>query len=161
MIGTGETGDRLARLEVVVAILEPEDLDPVGQIVAPHLVPRAEFVACSPADQRRRRQPCEMAGAQLLRLAGRMEGIAKAEQAGDLPRRYISSATMLATRPPIDLPPIIRGPLAPSWSMAASYSGLSVSARGGVYDRRRCGGRPYRRIRNGRRGSRRRRVHCR
>ena len=38
---------------------------------------------------------------------------------------------MLATRPPIDLPPMISGPRALSAAIAARYSGQSVSARGG------------------------------
>ncbi len=38
---------------------------------------------------------------------------------------------MLATRPPIDLPPMTSGPFAPSAATAASNSGISVSAFGG------------------------------
>ena len=72
-----------------------------------------------------------MCGAELLRLSPRMERVAEAQQAGDPAGTMSSSATMAATRPPIDLPPMISFPGASSASIAARYSGASVSALGG------------------------------
>ena len=77
----------LARLQVVVAVLEPQDLDPRRQRVARDLLARPERVARALADQRRRRQPLEVRGAQLLRPPRRMERIAEAEEARDRPGR--------------------------------------------------------------------------
>ncbi len=74
MIGGREAGNALARLEVVVAVLEPEHLDPVRERVAGDLVAGAELVARALADQRRRLQPGEVLGAQLLGLAGGWNG---------------------------------------------------------------------------------------
>lgn len=72
-----------------------------------------------------------MRGAQLLRRARRAKRIAKAQKSGDAPRGKLGIATMLATRPPIDLPPMISGPLVgPRSSMAATYSGMTFSALG-------------------------------
>ncbi len=60
----------------------------------------------------------------------------------------------LPTRPPIDFPPMMSGPLASSASIAATYSGLRVSARGSEVRPAgdpRTG--PCSRIQSGRRGS--------
>ena len=99
--------------------------------IARHLLARPERIARALADQRRRRQRLEMPGPQLLRPARRMERIAEAEEPRDRPAACSSSATMLATRPPIDLPPMTSRPGAASSATAARYSGISVSARGG------------------------------
>ena len=83
-LGRADAGHALARPEVVVAVLDPEDLDRRRQRVARHLLPRPEGVARALHDQRRRRQPLEVRGAQLRRLARRVERVAEAEQPRDL-----------------------------------------------------------------------------
>ncbi len=79
-----EARDCLARLEVVVAVLQPEKFDPVGQGVSRNLVAGAEFVAGPLTDQCRRLEIGKMSGAQLVRFSGGMEGIAEAKEPGDL-----------------------------------------------------------------------------
>ena len=48
-----------------------------------------------------------------------------------MPRAWSSSATIEATRPPIDLPPMISGWLQAAASTASMYSALRLSALGG------------------------------
>jgi hypothetical protein len=152
---------RLARPEVVVAVLEPEMLDPVGEGVARHLLAGPERIARALADQGRRGRATRCAGAQLRpALPRRMERVAEAEQPGDPALACSSSATMLATRPPIDLPPMISGPDAPSAADRGDNSGITVSARGGGRARRRCGGPPCSRTRTGPPGGRRPPAPC-
>ena len=79
--------------------------------VALHLGAAAERIALALHDQRRAGERLQMRRAQLLGLLGRMERVAEAHEPGDALRSAnSSSATRLATRPPIDLPPMISGP---------------------------------------------------
>src|SRR4029078_828843 len=70
----------LARLERVVAVFDPLDLDRGRQRVAGDLVRAAEVVASALQDERRRAQIGEGSREQLLRLPGRMERVAHADE---------------------------------------------------------------------------------
>ncbi len=72
-----------------------------------------------------------MRGSQLRGLARRMKGVADAQQALDMAVANSASATMEATRPPRDLPPIMSGRDPRRASTAARYSSSSASALGG------------------------------
>lgn len=62
MVDLGKAGEPLAGLQVVVAVLEPDDLYALGQGVGLGLVPRAEGVAGPLADQRRRPKLLQVRG---------------------------------------------------------------------------------------------------
>jgi hypothetical protein len=64
--------------------------------------------------------------AQLLSLGGRVKRITQAEQTADPTGGEKLVRDLLATRLPIDLPPMMSGPLAPSASTAVTYSGVSL-----------------------------------
>ena len=57
VIGGGGAGDALARLEVVVAVFQPEDFDGFREFVAGYFFAGAEFITGSLADQRRGSEP--------------------------------------------------------------------------------------------------------
>ncbi len=65
-----KAGDRLARLQVVVAVFEPENLDRLRELVGRDLVRRAEGIAGALDDQGRRQQSGEMGGAGFSRFSG-------------------------------------------------------------------------------------------
>jgi hypothetical protein len=66
----------------VVAVREPEQRDGGREAVARAFLLRAERVAFALTDQGRRGEFSEMRGAQLLRAARRVEGIAEADEPG-------------------------------------------------------------------------------
>src|ERR1043165_102712 len=82
MIGHQEARHRLARPKIVVAVLQPEDFYGLRKLVGRDLFLRAERIARSLDDQRRRLERGEMGSTQLCGLADRMERIAEAEQTG-------------------------------------------------------------------------------
>jgi hypothetical protein len=74
MFGGGDTSDPLARPQIVVAVLQPEVLDPLGQFIAQDLFARAERVTRALADERRRLEVSEVPGAKLAGLPGGWNG---------------------------------------------------------------------------------------
>src|SRR3954454_4535415 len=84
MIQRGEAGDALARSEIVVAVLEPEELYRRREGVAADLVPGAELVARALANQGRRLQADEVFRPELVRLVRWVKGITETKQPGDL-----------------------------------------------------------------------------
>ena len=71
------------RPQVMIAILEPQDLDRLRQLVVGDLLAHAERIARSLHNKGRRSQVGKMRGAQLIRLADRVKRIAEAEQPRD------------------------------------------------------------------------------
>src|SRR5216683_2358956 len=83
MIGRRKSRYALARPEVVIAILQPEDFYGFRQRVGRNLVAVAERVARALHDEGRRLHLRKMSGSQLLWFAGRVEGVTETQQAGD------------------------------------------------------------------------------
>src|SRR5688572_23035723 len=88
MISHGEAGDSLARLQVMVTVFKPENLDQVRELVGSNLFACAKHVARSLHDEGRRLHVGEMRSAQLIRFADWMKRIAKTQQSGD-PARWV------------------------------------------------------------------------
>src|SRR5262249_17932033 len=91
--------------QVVVAALDPADADRGREPVARHVVGDAEGIARALHDQRRRADPLEVGGAQALRLPGRVERVAEADEPAraDLVReqpRHAPSERLAADREP-------------------------------------------------------------
>ena len=102
-----------AGFEVVVAVGDPLQLQLRRQGVARQLLGTSERVLFTLQDQRRRPQLLQVFGSLSIRLAGRVEGVAR-----QIPPRTVSprtspaaepprdneSSSKLANRPPSDLP---------------------------------------------------------
>ena len=69
-----------ARLKVVIAVLQPDDPDPIIEGVTGHLLARAERIARALDDQRRAGEAREVRGSELLRCLRRMERLAEAHK---------------------------------------------------------------------------------
>src|SRR5438045_7756063 len=74
----------LPRLVRMVAAGEPGDLDRRRELVPRDVGGSPERIALALDDQRRRLQPREVFGPELLRLPGRMERIAEADEGADV-----------------------------------------------------------------------------
>ena len=118
--------------EIVIAVACPVEADSGDRRVALDLGAAAEGIALALHDQRRTGESLEMGRAQLLGLVGRMERVAEADEPDDrCPAAWSSSATRLATRPPIDLPPISTGAPVGQRRDGGRYSSIRRSAFGG------------------------------
>ena len=95
-----------ARPEIVIAVAGPMERDRRRQRHRLDLAAIAERIALALHDQRRTTHGDEMRGAQLLGFGRWMERVAEADEARIAPAANWSSAIRLATRPPIDLPPM-------------------------------------------------------
>src|SRR5579863_7824717 len=82
VVGSGEAGNGLARLEIVITVFEPKNLDGFRELVVRDFLSRAKEVACPLHDKSRRPHFGEMRGAQLIRFTYRMERIAETQQPG-------------------------------------------------------------------------------
>src|SRR5918992_846858 len=82
MISRGEAGDRLARLQVMITVFNPENLDRLRESVGRNLFVRAKGVTRSLDDESGCLHVGEMRCAQLIRFADRVEWVAQTQQSG-------------------------------------------------------------------------------
>ena len=132
MIRRGEAGYALAGFQIVVAVFEPQDLDLVRTGRSQRLLRGCRRCrACPGRSGQGSSTPARCFVRNCSGLPGGWNGYPRHSSPATSPAARSWSATMLATRPPIDLPPMMRRPDAPRPATADRYSAISVSARGG------------------------------